>query len=82
MKEIKGVGGSTFATELEIDDIKVGEQYLGNMQIYPKSLQGSILTVTSKNSNTVVVQEELVSSDNVEVSSDKVEVYPFMLEAV
>lgn len=75
MKQITGINGKAFATELEIADIKVGEQYLGNMQIYPKSLQGSILTVISKDCNTVVVQEELVSSD-------KVEVYPFMLEAV
>jgi len=75
MKEIKGVGGSTVAIELEIDDIEVGNQYKGNLQIYPKFLQGEVLTITSKNANTVTAHCN-------ERPSEIVQIYPFMLEAI
>ena len=58
MKEVKNMWTNQIETELELDDIKIGEQYKGNKHASPAYLQNAVVTAVKKGRKNVSVTHE------------------------
>ena len=74
MREVVNLWGDVIETQLEMDDVIVGREYIGNRRIDPKYLQNSKLTVLRKGKKNVICNAE-------EYGQEEFPIRPFMLSS-